>query len=183
MRKIGKVSYGSQAPKPGEADNIRFVDVDQKKCIGCKNCTHVCPTGAICSTDPKKRWAKTHIPYPEMCIYCGQCLINCPVNAIYEPVSFIGEVKKALKEGRLTVAMPAPSIRYALGEEFGIPEGTYVGPKMFTALRMLGFDYVWDVEYGADVTIMEEGAELACRVSGKLERTAAPVHLLLSRMA
>jgi len=170
MRKIGKVSYGGVSPKPGQADNIRFVDVNKKICIGCKNCTHVCPTGAICTTDPKKRWAKTHIPYPETCIYCGQCLINCPVNAIYEPVSFINDINKAIKSGKYTVAMPAPSIRYALGEEFGLPKGSYVGAKMFTALKMLGFSQIWDVEYGADVTIMEEGAELACRISGEMQR-------------
>jgi len=171
MRKIGKVRYETVAPKPGTADNIRFVDVDQKVCIGCKNCVDTCPTGAIRATDPKKRWSPAHLPYPQMCIYCGQCLINCPVNAIYEKVSFIDEVKKALSDpGKITVAMPAPAIRYALGEEFGMTEGSYVGPKMFAALRKLGFDYVYDVEFGADVTIMEEGEELIGRATGKLKR-------------
>jgi ferredoxin hydrogenase large subunit len=171
MRKIGKVTYGTEAPKPGTADNIRFVDVDQNVCIGCKNCVDTCPTGAIRSSDPKKRWAHTHIPYPEACIYCGQCLINCPVNAIYERISFIDSVKKALADpGIITVAMPAPAIRYALGEEFNMSEGTYVGPKMFAALRKLGFKYVYDVEFGADVTIMEEGAELLGRVTQTLKR-------------
>ncbi len=171
MRKIGKVTYGTDAPKPGTADNILFVDVDQKTCIGCKNCVDTCPTGAIRPVDPSKRWSKTHIPHPQECIYCGQCLVNCPVNAIYERVSFIDEVKKAIADpGKIVVAMPAPSIRYALGEEFGMPDGAYVGPKMFAALRKLGFDTVYDVEYGADVTIMEEGAELLGRVSGELKR-------------
>jgi ferredoxin hydrogenase large subunit len=171
MRKIGKVTYGTESPKPGTADNILFVDVDRKKCIGCKNCTHVCPTGAIRATDPGDRWSPTHIPYPQLCIYCGQCLINCPVNAIYERVSFIDEVKNAIADkGKIVVAMPAPSIRYALGEEFGMTEGTFVGPKMFAALRKLGFDYVYDVEFGADVCIMEEGTEFINRVSKKLDR-------------
>lgn len=171
MRKIGKVRYETEAPKPGTADNMRFVDVDPSVCIGCKNCVDTCPTGAIRSTDPSKRWAPTHIPHPEMCIYCGQCLINCPVNAIYERVSFIDEVRKALADpGAIVVAMPAPAIRYALGEEFGMTEGSYVGPKMFAALRKLGFDYVYDVEFGADVTIMEEGTELVGRATGALKR-------------
>ena len=108
--------------------------MDRSTCIGCKNCTDICPTGAIRATDPQKRWSPTHIPYPQLCIYYGQCLINCPVNAIYERVSFIDEVKKAIAEpGRILVAMPAPSIWYALGEEFGMSEGTYVGPKVFSA--------------------------------------------------
>lgn len=171
MRKIGKVRYETEAPKPGTADNQRFVDVDQTVCIGCKNCVDTCPTGAIQSTDPTKRWAHTHIPHPEMCIYCGQCLINCPVNAIFERVSFIDEVKKAIADpGKIVIAMPAPAIRYALGEEFGMTEGTYVGPKMFAALRKLGFDYVYDVEFGADMTIMEEGTELIGRATGALKR-------------
>jgi ferredoxin hydrogenase large subunit len=171
MRKIGKVNYGAETPLPGAADNIRFVDVDKNLCIGCKNCVDICPTGAVKSTDPKKRWAPAHIPYPEACIYCGQCLINCPVNAIYERISFIDPVKKALSDpGIITVAMPAPSIRYALGEEFGMKEGSFVGPKMFSALRKLGFTYVYDVEFGADVTIMEEGTELLGRITQKLKR-------------
>jgi ferredoxin hydrogenase large subunit len=171
MRKIGKVTYHAEAPKPGTADNILFVDVDQNICIGCKNCVDTCPTGAIRPSDPKKRWSHAHIPHPEACIYCGQCLINCPVNAIYERVSFIDTVKKALADpGVITVAMPAPAIRYALGEEFGLTEGTYVGPKMFSALRKLGFKYVYDVEFGADVTILEEGTELIGRVSQTLKR-------------
>ncbi len=171
MRKIGKVRYETEAPKPGTADNLRFVDVDQSVCIGCKNCVDTCPTGAIRATDPKKRWSPTHIPHPQMCVYCGQCLVNCPVNAIYERISFIDEVKKAIADpGKVVVAMPAPAIRYALGEEFGMPEGSYVGGKMFAALRKLGFDYPLDVEFGADVTIMEEGTELIGRATGKLKR-------------
>jgi ferredoxin hydrogenase large subunit len=114
-------------PKHGQSDAVRFVDVDPKKCIGCKHCTDICPTGAIQSTDPDKRWAPSHIPQPEVCIYCGQCLINCPVNAIYERISFIDATKKAISDpGLVTVVMPAPAVRYALGEEFGMSEGTYV---------------------------------------------------------
>jgi ferredoxin hydrogenase large subunit len=80
-------------------------------------------------------------------------------------------VRKALADPAITtVVMPAPSIRYALGEEFGLPEGTQVSGKMFSALKKLGFDHVWDVEFGADVTILEEGTELLGRVTGKLAR-------------
>jgi len=172
MKKIGRVTYDTAVPPPGGADMLRFVDVDQNVCIGCKNCEYVCPTGAIVGVDPGDRWSKHHIPNPAKCIYCGQCLVNCPVTAIFERVSFIGEVKKALADpGMLTVAMPAPAIRYALGEEFGLPDGSVVEGKMFAALKELGFDVLWDVQFGADVTIMEEGAELKRRLTGEFDRT------------
>ena len=171
MRIIGKVTYETSAPKPGTADQYHFIKVDGDKCIGCSHCEDQCATGAIVGKEPGKRWSPHHIPYPETCIYCGQCLVNCPVNAIYENVSFINDVNAAIKDpAKLTVVMPAPAIRYALGEEFGLPEGTYVAGKMWKALESLGFDVLWDVEFGADVTIMEEGTELLKRVTGELNR-------------
>ena len=171
MKNISGINYDGIVPKPGEADNIHFVDVDKNICIGCSHCEDVCPTGAIRGVEPNKRWSKHNIPHPEECIYCGQCLVNCPVRAIHEKVSFIDTVREKINtSGIITVAMPAPSIRYALGEEFGLPQGTYVGGKMAAALKKLGFDRVWDVELGADVTIMEEGTELIKRVTGKVNR-------------
>lgn len=144
----------------------------------------ICPTGAILSTDPSKRWAASHIPKPEACVYCGQCLINCPARAVYERVSFIEPVKATFSNPNVTtMVMSASSVRYALGEEFGLTDGAFVGGKMFAAFRKLGFDIVWDVEFGADVTIMEKGTVLLGQISGELKRPLPPFHFLLSGLA
>ncbi len=170
MKRYGGIRYESRTPEPGTADHLRFVNVAPDRCIGCGNCESVCPTAAIVGKN-NRRWSTRHIPDPDRCIHCGQCLVNCPVAAIYEEVSFVEPVRKALADtGTLTVALPAPSIRYALAEEFGEEPGGYSGGKMFAALKALGFDVLWDVQFGADVTIMEEGAELAGRLSGGLDR-------------
>jgi iron-only hydrogenase group A len=98
------------------------------------------------------------------CLACGQCLINCPFGAI-EDVSMVDKVKKALADPNLfVVVQEAPAVRVALGEEFGMAPGTNVKGKMYAALRKLGFDRVYDTEFGADLTIMEEGTELIHRI-------------------
>jgi len=150
---------------------MRFIDVEGEKCRKCGHCEDVCPTGAIRRVNPSSRWVEHHIPEPEYCINCGQCLKNCPGGAIYECVSYIDAVRGKIDDGgTLTVAMTAPSIRYSLAREFGMKPGTYIGGKVNAALRRLGFDRVWDVEFGADMTVMEESAELIGRIEGTLDR-------------
>ena len=104
------------------------------------------------------------------CVACGQCINVCPTGALTEK-SELAEVKKALADPeKIVVVGAAPSIRATLGEEFGMPIGTNVNGKMITALRRLGFDKVFDVNLGADVTILEEANELLERIKtgGKL---------------
>lgn len=99
------------------------------------------------------------------CISCGQCIINCPVGALKEK-SDIQQVWDAIADPSKTVIVQtAPAVRAALGEEFGYPMGTAVTGKMAAALRRLGFDKVFDTDFGADVCIMEEGTELLTRVN------------------
>ena len=144
-------------------DKLFFVQVDPNKCEACGECENHCATGAIQAINADGIRA---VVDPAACMNCGQCLVNCPYGAIYEGVSFVDEIFEKLKDpDTVVVSMPAPAVRYGLGEPFGAPTGTYVGGKMHAALRKLGFDYIWDNEFTADVTIMEEGTELIQRVS------------------
>lgn len=128
-------------------------------CKACDHCTTVCPTHAIGGLLGQK-----HTIDHKLCINCGQCLINCPFGKI-EDVSMVDAVQKALKDPKkFVVVQEAPAVRVALGEEFGLAPGTNVKHKMYAALRRLGFDKVYDTEFAADLTIMEEGTELIHRV-------------------
>ena len=99
------------------------------------------------------------------CMQCGQCVINCPVGALTEKED-IHYVIDALNDPNKTVIVQtAPAVRASLGEEFGMPIGTNVTGKMAAALRACGFDRVYDTNFGADLTIMEEGTELLKRIS------------------
>lgn len=99
------------------------------------------------------------------CTYCGQCVAVCPTGALTE-VDQTGAVIRALSDPSKTVIVQtAPAVRAALGEEFGLPAGTLVTGKMAASLRRLGFDYVFDTDFAADLTIMEEGSELLGRLN------------------
>jgi len=162
MQLIEGIMYQSNAPKGVVPDEIFFVQVDADKCEGCGECNAVCPTGVI---QPINEDDIHGVVDTAACVNCGQCLASCPVGAIYENVSYIDEIIEKIKDPEtVVVSMPAPAVRYGLGECFGAPTGTYVGGKMHAALRKLGFNYIWDTEFTADVTIMEEGTELIQRV-------------------
>ena len=146
---------------------------DNSKCVLCRRCVSVCQkvqnVGVI---GPVNRGFTTAIESPwemklsEMsCINCGQCIVNCPVGALYEK----DDTKKVwdlLRDpSKHVVVQPAPAVRAALGEEFGLSMGTSVTGKMATALKRLGFDKVFDTDFGADLTIMEEANELVERIT------------------
>ena len=163
-----KIFYETNVPPPGaNLDQTLLVQVDEHKCIGCDTCMEYCPTGAISGEngEPHK------IVDAAACINCGQCLTHCPVSAIYETVSFVPEIEAKLKNKAIkVVAMPAPAVRYALGDAFGLPVGAVTTGHMLTALQSLGFANTWDNEFAADVTIWEEGSELLARVTKKLDK-------------
>ena len=98
------------------------------------------------------------------CLLCGQCTTVCPTGALME-VSEIDKVDEAFKAGKHVIIQVAPAVRASLGEEFDLPIGTPVTGKMIAALRRLGFERCYDVNFGADLTIMEEGTELLGRIT------------------
>ncbi len=151
---------------------------DNNKCVLCRRCVNMCKNiqtvGAI---DTVNRGFKTQIACAfekslnaVSCVNCGQCIAVCPVGALREKDS-TDEVWSALADsGKHVVVQTAPAVRAALGEEFGMEMGTPVTGKMVAALRRLGFDKVFDTDFAADLTIMEEGTELISRIKngGKL---------------
>ena len=144
---------------------------DNNKCILCRRCVAACNNQKVGVIGAVNRGFTTAIESPwslklvEMpCINCGQCIVSCPVGALYEK----DETRKVWDlindPEKHVVVQPAPAVRAALGEEFGLPMGTSVTGKMATALHRLGFDRVFDTDFAADLTIMEEANELVERV-------------------
>ena len=145
------------------------------KCVLCRRCVAVCEkVQSVGVIGPVARGFKTQIlPAWNMalaetgCINCGQCIAVCPTGALTEKDD-TKEVFAALADPKkYVVVQPAPAVRAALGEEFGIPMGTSVTGKMACALRRLGFNKVFDTDFAADLTIMEEANELIARVQNK----------------
>lgn len=145
---------------------------DNNKCILCRRCVAVCSNvQGIGVIGANERGFKTYIGSAfdmglgeTSCVSCGQCIAVCPVGALYEN-DFTKQVLAEIANPEKTVIVQtAPAVRAALGECFGLPIGTDVEGKMVSALRMLGFDKVFDTNFAADLTIMEESHEFLDRV-------------------
>lgn len=130
-----------------------------EKCIGCTACARVCPVKCIAGA-PKKR----HFLDTSRCTHCGQCVSACPVGAIFEGDHTLKLLKDLATPKRLVVAQIAPAVRVAIGEAFGFEAGENVEKKLVSALKTIGFDYVFDTAWAADITIMEEASEFQERL-------------------
>lgn len=169
--------FGHITQKRYEVDRSSYAIVrDMDKCVLCKRCVRTCidlqEVGVLEAT---RRGYNTLIStfmdrpmIDVICINCGQCINRCPTAALRakDPSD---EIWKAIDDpNKHVVIQTAPSIRVAIGEEFGLPPGNSMTGQMVTALRMIGFDRVFDTNFAADLTIMEEGTELLLRLKRKL---------------
>ena len=168
---------------------MTVITIDKNICTGCRECAKVCPVNAIEGVQGQPQVINT-----DKCVMCGQCVQKCKSyvslvthgagayekvraernlpETVQEPlfaahnVSHINEVKAALADPNvITMVQSAPAVRVAIAEDFGAPLGTLAAGKLAAALRRIGFNYVYDTNFTADLTIMEEGTELISRVT------------------
>ena len=161
-------------------DSTDYLVRDNSKCVLCRRCVAVCKSiqhVAVIGTKNRGFLTEVGCAFDEdladtPCAACGQCINVCPTGALHEK-SEIDNVRAAIADPSKTVIVgTAPAVRAALGEEFGYPIGTNVEGQMVSALRLLGFDKIFDVNFTADLTILEESHEF-------LERVKAGEHLPL----
>lgn len=174
------IKHKARATKPFVvADKSPYLDerskaivLDRTKCVSCGRCVGACRNKtATCSIKFVEKDGESVIGAEELkcfddtnCLLCGQCVAACPVDALSEK-SHLDRVKAALEDpNKHVIVAMAPSIRTAMGELFKMGFGVDVTGKLYTALRNLGFDKVFDINFGADMTIMEEATELVERI-------------------
>jgi len=175
---IREISFEYHQRQGGLDTSSPSIVRDPSKCILCRRCVQTCTmVQSVSALGMAGRGYEVWVDTPFAqgmadvpCVACGQCIDRCPVAALYEN-SHIDRVWRALDNPNLhVVVQTAPAVRVAVGEEFGLPPGALVTDKLVAGLRRLGFDKVFDTDFTADLTIMEEGYELLGRIKngGKL---------------
>ncbi len=168
---IRSITYEGEK-SPSKYDDKSFSIIrDGSKCIKCGRCVSACAKQEINVLSFLNRGFSTSVgPAYDIsmadapCIYCGQCIIACPVGALHEKEETEKVWDAIMDPTKHVVMQVAPAVRAAIGEEFGYPIGTRTTGKMFAAMRKLGADKIYDTNFGADLTIMEEGNELLSRI-------------------
>ncbi len=185
--------YGITSYKFGHTDAPRYeqdlssyaLERDMDKCILCRRCVRTCidvqEVGVLEAINRgKETKISTYLDKPlsdVICINCGQCIDRCPTGALKEKNS-IEEVWRAIDDdSKHVIIQTAPAPRAAIGEEFGLPAGTCVTKRLNTAIKRMGFDKVFDTNFTADLTIMEEGTELLGKIKKKLKENDQSVSL------
>jgi NADP-reducing hydrogenase subunit HndD len=172
---IREIRYkGEQSTYRKDTSPAIIRDID--KCIMCRRCEMMCndvqTVGVLSGIN--RGFEAVVAPAFEMnldhseCTYCGQCVAVCPTAALTEVDHTYNVIEALANPDKVVVVQTAPAVRAALGEEFGMEAGTLVTGKMVSALRQLGFNYVFDTDFAADLTIMEEGTELLNRLNKHL---------------
>lgn len=148
------------------------VEIDGTQCIDCRNCLDAC--SLLQKIDylelDGKGYDQEVVPTKDTkkhCILCGQCAVHCPVSAAQEQASWQEVEKQINDEKKVVVAQFAPSIRVSIGEDFGMPYGKIATEQLVSGLRQLGFDFVFDVSFFADITTIIEAEELIKRITKK----------------
>jgi len=176
MLKVDESRFEGEVSKPFLDESSPSIVRDVSKCILCRRCVTICnEVQELGIINPQNRGFKTEIgPALELplntvnCSNCGQCTIVCPVGALYEKDATKPVWDAIFNDKKRVIIQTAPAIRAALGEEFGYEPGTSVTGKMVSALRDMGFDDVFDTNFAADLTIIEEGYEFLGRVKNAL---------------
>lgn len=153
---------------------------DSAKCIECRRCIKACDElQSVKALSTSKRGIKmgvgTENNTPLECTYCGQCTSHCPTGALIEKNNLPELIKILKQKDKILIAQIAPSVRATLGEEFGMLPGSLVTGKMISALRECGFEKVFDVNVGADLTITEEAEELVGRIKNRTPKEPLPL--------
>lgn len=172
------LEYNAEEDRFGTDHDLKPIDDlsasvvrDNSKCIMCTRCVAACEKQTIGAIGPKNRGYAKEIGSPydvslafTPCVNCGQCVVACPVGALYEK-SAVADVWGAIVDPEKEVVFfTAPSVRATLGEAFGLPAGTNVEGKMVTAIKQLGNVKCFNMDVTADLTIMEEATELLDRL-------------------
>jgi len=172
---VRELPYQGARTKATNDDIAQAIVRDTSKCILCGRCVETCrKTQGLGILDFNKRGFNTQVtPIMDVsmenvnCMQCGQCVISCPVGALHEKEEIDNVIAALSDPEKFVIVQTAPAVRASLGEEFDMPIGTKVTGKMAAALRRIGFNRVYDTNYGADLTIMEEGTEFIQRLTNK----------------
>ena len=159
IEEISKYLFPKNTIRTRESDQSNSLEFDPSLCVNCGRCVRMCSdiqnVNALNYQNPRIR--------NNECISCGQCITVCPTDALRHQNSKPA-VLRALAEKKILVIQMAPATRVAIGEGFGCEPGTIVTGKIIQAARKLGFKYVFDTNFGADMTVIEEGNELLRRM-------------------
>lgn len=171
---INEIEYQVKAKDNGLIDDSSYSFVrDENKCIKCGICVQICSElqGVSALTYANKgqelRITTAYgVPIIDTeCCFCGQCVLNCPTCALEEKDETVSVINVLNEKDLIVAAQLAPAVRVSLGEEFGYEPGKITTGKIVTALKLIGFDYVFDTQFAADITVMEEAKEFIDRLN------------------